>query len=150
MTGLLFIWDEGWFHPNTELVLWHDLAVSFGVDLLIMIPDLKRYNYQDLKFEKYETVEEALKSHADMTYVFLEPPDVIEREGLKGESIADFKHPDNALYIFGASNQSNIGLVDLSRGDKLVYIPTADKGQMWGIEVASIVLYDRVRKAGLI
>lgn len=148
--GLLFIWDDGWFHPNTELVLWHDLAVSYSVDLLIMIPDLRRYDYQDIEFVKYDTLEKALMNHQDFTFVFLEPLEIIKDKGYEGESLADFVHPEDALYIFGNSGRSNIGFYDKNRGDRLVYVPTIGQKQLWSITVASITLYDRAIKQGLI
>ena len=150
MIGLLFIWDEGWWHPNSELTLWHDLAVSYDADLLVMIPDLRRYNYDDITFEKYATVEEALNAHQDLTFVFLEPKEIADANGVPCESLTTFDHPKDALYIFGNSGRSNIGLVDLDRGDKVVYVPTINQQQIWPTQVASIVLYDRAKKAWLI
>ena len=148
--GLLFVWDDGWFHPNAELVLWHDLAVSYGVDLLIMVPDLRIFNYQDITFEKYCTVNEAINAHPELTKVFLEPKSIADENNIPSESLSTFDHPADALYIFGNSGKSNIGLVDLNRGDTVVYIPTLSTTQLWSIECASIVLYDRHKKAGLI
>lgn len=150
MIGLLFIWDEGWFHPNMEITLWHDLAVAYNVDLLIMIPDMKRYNYQDIIFEKYDDINEALNNHPDLTFVFLEPKSIADQHGIPCESLSTFDHPKDALYIFGNSGVSNIGLVNLDRGDKVVYVPTLTDRQIWSIECASIVLYDRCKKAWLI
>ena len=149
--GLLFSWDSGWFNPTTEVTLWHDLAVSFGVDLLVMTPDLKIYNYQDLTFEKFDSIVTALDTlEGRATFVFLEPLDIIEANQLTGESLVDFVHPENALYIFGPSGRSNIGFYNSERGDKLVYIPTVVSKQIWALHAASIVLYDRAKKKGLI
>ena len=149
--GLLFIWDEGWFHPNMEVTLWHDLALAYSVDLLIMIPDLKRYNYQDINFVKYDDVETALDNHSDLTFVFLEPKNIADSANVPSESLSSFDHPKDALYIFGNSGRNNIGLYDQSRGDKVVYVPTIKQDQqIWSIEVASIVLYDRAKKAWVI
>ena len=146
MIGLLFIWDEGWFHPWTELTLWHDLSVAYGVDLLIMIPDLRIYSFNDIKLEKYGSVEEALVVHKDLQFVFLEPKSIADEKGVSSESLTSFTHPLDALYIFGNSGRSNIGLVDPLRGDKVVYIKTPIDSQIWSIQVASMVLRDRASK----
>jgi len=146
--GLLFIWDDGWFHPGAELTLWHDLAIAYGVDLLIMIPDLRIYSYQDIQFEKFGTVEEAINAHDELVKVFLEPKSIADEHGIPSEPLSTFSHPTDALYIFGNSGRSNIGLVDTSRGDKVVYIQTPVDQQLWSIQVASIVLRDRFEKQG--
>jgi len=150
MYGLLFIWDSGWFHPQTELNLWHDLAMSFSADLLVMVPDLKVYDYQDIAFEKFEDVESALAEHSDLTAVFLEPKDIIESNNLTGTSLVDFQHPQDALYLFGNSGRSNIGLYDASQGHQLVYVPTPISRQFWSVQVAAIVSFDRAKKMGLL
>jgi len=147
MKGLIFIWDSGWFHPQAELTLWHDLAISYNIDTLVMIPDLKIFDYQDLTFQKFETLEEALKAlEGKGTFVFLEPKSTIEEHGYKGEDLKDFKHPTDAIYIFGNSGRSNIGSYNPERGDKIVYISTPVTTQIWSIEIAAMVLYDRELK----
>jgi len=98
--GLLFIWDESWFHPYAELTLWHDLAVAYSVDYLIMVPDLRVYNFQDITFEKYGTVEEAINAHPELTKVFLEPKSIADENNIPCESLSTFDHPADALYIF--------------------------------------------------
>jgi hypothetical protein len=148
--GLLFIWDESWFHPYAELTLWHDLAVSYNVELLIMVPDLRIYQFQDIKLEKYSTVEEGINAHPELTKVFLEPKSTADQNNIPCESLSTFDHPSNALYIFGNSGRTNTGLVNLDRGDKVVYVPTLTDKQIWSVECAGIVLYDRCKKAWLI
>jgi len=145
--GLLFIWDEGWFTPYAELTLWHDLAVAFKVDLLIMVPNLKVYNFQDIKFEKYDTVEEALNAHPELVKVFLEPRSIAKKCDVPVVPLELFKHPENALYIFGNSGRSNIGLFRFEKGQLVVSVDTPKPTQIWSIQVASIVLYDRLLKS---
>jgi len=148
--AVAFDWDEGWFAPYSELILWHDLCVAMGVDIVIMIPDLKRFNFDDITLERYSTMQEAIDAHPELTKVFLEPKSIADENNIESESITTFDHPEDAMYIFGNSARSNIGLVDLDRGDKVVYVPTVVDKQIWSIQVVSIVLYDRAKKQWLI
>ncbi|RLJ09963.1 MAG: hypothetical protein DRP15_01715 [Candidatus Aenigmatarchaeota archaeon] len=144
MIALLFIWDSGSLHPWTELNMWKQLAEAFQVDLVIMIPNLKMdLGSGTVTFEAYDTVEEALASHPELKRVFLEPksivPDAID--------LKDYVHEDNVIYIFGNSAKSNVGLI--TEDDTVVSVDTPNPdAQLWAIEVASIVLYDRKLKQG--
>ena len=147
--GLLFIWDRGWFVPQIEYNMWMDLAIAYNVDLVIMIPDLKFSTKNSIGFESYDSIENALSSHPELTKVFLEPKDIADNNNVPSESLTTFDHPKDALYIFGNSAVSNIGFVDVNN-DKVVYVPTINQHQIWSIQVASIVLYDRSKKEWLI
>ncbi|WP_438863632.1 RNA methyltransferase [Neptunicella sp.] len=63
-------------------------------------------------------------------------------EGAK--PLIDFKHPDNAFYLFGPEDGS-LTQQQLSWCDEVVYIPT--KGCMNLAATVNVVLYDRLAKS---
>ena len=65
------------------------------------------------------------------------------------QSLVDFIHPENAIYLFGGS-KSNLNDEDDLGGvvpDALVYIPTVEH-EMYSHAAAYITLYDRYVKRG--
>jgi len=153
--GLLFIWDRGWSHPDYELNMWLDIATAFDVDFVAMVPNLKYGERSEKPYlYQYDSVEGALddikSKYENITFVFLEPKSIADANNVPCESLTTFDHPKDALYIFGNSSRSNIGLVNIDRGDKVVYVPTIVEHQIWSIQVVAVVLYDRAKKAWLI
>ncbi len=61
-------------------------------------------------------------------------------------SLADFKHPENAYYIFGPED-GTISQDVINKADAVVYIPT--QGCMNLAATVHVVLYDRLAKSGL-
>ena len=73
----------------------------------------------------------------------------IDGQYIKGEkSLVDFKHPSDAIYLFGGTF-ANLSKDDLGSRDPdaLIYIPTI-KHEMYGHSAAYITLYDRLVKRG--
>jgi hypothetical protein len=83
----------------------------------------------------------------DRPLVVLAPADGKYVKGT--ESLAGFAHPDDAIYVFGGSqnNLSNEDDLGFRRPAALVYIPTV-KLEMYSVAAAYIVLWDRYVKRG--
>lgn len=65
------------------------------------------------------------------------------------ESLVDFTHPEDAVYLFGASDL-NLSIEDdfgAKEPDHLVYIPTIEH-EMYSFSAGYITLYDRFVKRG--
>lgn len=60
------------------------------------------------------------------------------------ESLANFKHPDNAFYIFGPED-GTVKQKVVNHADSVVYIPT--RGCLNLAATVNIVLYDRLAKS---
>jgi tRNA(Leu) C34 or U34 (ribose-2'-O)-methylase TrmL len=61
--------------------------------------------------------------------------------------LADFDHPENAMYIFGPEDGS-VAQAVIDRADAAVYIPTI--GCLNLAQTVNLVLYDRATKLGLV
>lgn len=61
--------------------------------------------------------------------------------------LADFEHPENAIYIFGPEDGS-ISQAVIDQADAAVYIPTI--GCLNLAQTVNLVLYDRATKLGLV
>ena len=155
VVGVVLMWDRGWSHPDYELTQWTDFATAFNLDFIVFIPDLK-YGARSEKpyLYQYDTLDDALadvkNKYPDITFVFLEPKSIADANNVPCESLTSFDHPESALYILGNSGHSNIGYVDTSRGDKVVYVPTIVDHQIWSVQAMAIAIYDRAKKAWLI
>ena len=129
-------WDFGWNTPIMEIDLWKFPLRDFGVDKFYMCP--------------ISGIRGKVKEKKDINEVFKENPDhsVIFCDERAENSLIEFKHPDNALYVFGKANFSPF--LSLKRNKDLsIRIDTLDnKGLLWGHQAASIILYDRMLKNG--
>jgi len=66
------------------------------------------------------------------------------------ESLVDFVHPENAVYLFG-SNHSHLTHEELPKvPDHIVYIPIAQTGyvELYSWVALAVVMYDRMVKGG--
>lgn len=68
---------------------------------------------------------------------------------IQGEtSLLDFKHPENAIYVFG-SNHVHMRSNDFEGLDyETVYIPSDSQSDMYNFASAGIILFDRLSKNG--
>lgn len=66
------------------------------------------------------------------------------------ESLLDFVHPENAIYLFGGSNANLNDEDDLGgrKPDHLVFIPTASRDELHSHAAGYVTLWDRVSKSG--
>lgn len=65
---------------------------------------------------------------------------VFERAGLETESLKDFRHPEDACYIFGPNYGKPVVV------DGLNVSVDVGKGSLHAVSVMAMVLYDRVTK----
>jgi tRNA(Leu) C34 or U34 (ribose-2'-O)-methylase TrmL len=135
MTILLAgMWELGWNTPIKEIELWEYPLRDFGVDKLLMAPVS---GIESNFVEEFNSIQDILDSYSGMSLVFVD-----ERGDVP---LQEFKHPENALYIFGKASQS--ALPYKNPRDYSVVIPTIEsKGMLWPHQAAALVLYDRMLK----
>ena len=64
------------------------------------------------------------------------------------ESLVDFQHPENAIYLFGWDD-GNVSPVDIDKTvAHKVFVPTADHVEMYSWIAGAITFYDRAVKRG--
>jgi len=128
------MWELGWNTPISEIELWHLMLRDFGVDKFYMTPVS---GIKSSKVIEMTTLEDIIEANKDKTIVYVDERSETE--------LSDFKHPENALYVFGKANYSPF-MADMKEGDMSVKIKTIEnKGLLWPHQAASIVLYDRIK-----
>ena len=130
---LLGLWESGWLEPKVEAFLWRQLVSAYAVDELVLCPQLlaPRTN-----LEQFNSVGDALPQlHGE--HVLLDPNE--------GESLADFVHPQEAVYIFGRAGDDNRRW---AKDATFVRIVTPAPVDFFALHAAAIVLYDRETKRG--
>jgi hypothetical protein len=136
--------ETGWFDyelgPVTEKNIWEQLCNAFGVNRLILVP-----TFEKTTLEQYDTVREAL-TKVEGVKVFLEIEKRAREIGREPIYLKDFKHPKNAVYIFGNSQTDNSRYV--KKDDVLVSVETPNPQDPFGFNIACAVLYDRKVKDG--
>jgi len=121
-------WEKDWLAPKVELFMWRQLKAAYHVERLVMVPRLlgKRTSV-----DEFETMDEALADCAG-SFVLLEPTG--------DTTLAEFSHPEDAVYIFGKAGTNNLkfsGVADTVR------IVTPSSVDMFAINAAAIVLAHR-------
>jgi len=125
-------WELGWSAPITEAVMWEMVMREFGVTQLHMTPVTgisKRW------IKEYSTFKDLLDS-TDLIPVFLDENGATE--------LAEFEHPNNALYVFGKGTYSPFS--SLAKEHISVRIDSVKPGMLWPHQALAIVLYDRSQK----
>lgn len=131
------LWELGWNTPLKELELWEYIAKDFGVEEFYMTPVTGIYS--NAVTEKH-SMQEILDENKDMTKVYVDENGEVD--------LVDFKHPENALYVFGKAGSSPVATY-ASAGDLTVRIRTVNnKGLLWPHQAATLILYDRMLKEG--
>ena len=130
---LLGLWESGWLEPKVEAFMWRQLASAFAVDELALCPE-KLAPRTSLR--QFNSVGDALRELKG-TRVFLDPNE--------GESLADFVHPQEAVYIFGRAGDDNRRW---AKDATFVRIVTPAPVDFFALHAAAIVLYDRETKRG--
>jgi tRNA(Leu) C34 or U34 (ribose-2'-O)-methylase TrmL len=130
------LWELGWSAPLTEADTWRFMLRDFDVDHWYMAPVS---GIADPAVEEYPSMEAVLDEwRGKYTVVFVDESAPVE--------LAEFHHPENALYVFGKANGSPYD-VNRCEVDLAVRISTPErKGLLWPHQAAAIVLYDRWRK----
>ena len=116
MTKLVAYKEKTWLNPNAERQMWGHLARSYGLDWVLISDD-----------SEVPTDQSSLI--------------IIDEDG--DESLEDFEHPLDAIYLIGKTHQK---LTELFKNITSVRIDTPNKVCLFGISAASILLEDRRRK----
>lgn len=85
---------------------------------------------------EYKSFEDLILDKQHLTPVYVDERGEVE--------LSDFRHPENALYIFGKANYAPWHRKQT--GDASVRIDTACDGMLWPDQCLALVLYDRGHK----
>lgn len=147
VAGCWDIWQDA---EQEYLVHWRFMTKHFGVDTIYMTPvtgvadRLKSVlDYTEGKFVELPTLEDVIKANPELT------PVIVDENG--ATELSEFKHPKDALYIFGKVSYSPL---EALKGPKLsIRIPSwaahqnASLGLLHPHQAAAIVLYDKMTKS---
>jgi len=156
MIGVIIFWESNeqnrYSGDKWSSLLWHDTIKPLGAKLLIMIDPnnlQKHFIDEDMIFETYNSLYDALLAHKKKEFVFLEAergiPTNIEFNYLK-----NFKHPKgDTLYIVGPdTNGINFKEINEFINNNVVAIQTEKNYAIWSFIAIAIALYDRRLKNG--
>lgn len=130
--------NRGWMQDQ-----WSWVFSNFGIK---EIWELHGGSADSKIYQKVTLCDSAVDLPSKRPLVVLAP---IDGRYIKGEkSLVDFKHPFNAIYLFGGTH-ANLSEDDLGgrKPDALIYIPTI-KHEMYSHSAGYITLYDRLVKRG--
>ena len=126
--------EHGFKEFDGDWTQWKNLGRAYGVkdQDMHLVPDL----------------DEILSQFDDIKKVFLEPPYNQRMIDQKFIDLEDYKHPDDCVYIFGNATRDNIRFI--TEEDDIVYIRMLNMSSrlVFGVCMASILLYDRMKKHG--
>lgn len=128
-------WEFGWSAPKTEFDLWWGVMCSYGIPLLHMTPCsgfqhkmlMEHNGWDEMMFRTWTDVE--------LTPVFVHEEADTE--------LADFEHPENALYVFGRANFHAFSVY--GQDHKAVRIDCPKLGMLWPHQALAIVMDHRLR-----
>jgi hypothetical protein len=125
-------WELGWSAPKTEMDLWWSVMRTYEIPFLHMTPVTGLRHKMLMEHDSFEDMVAA----TDLTPVFVD-------ENAECE-LADFEHPENALYLFGKATYSPFS--NLSDGKQALHIKAPKPGMLWPHQCLAIVMNDRVRR----
>lgn len=145
MLAIAGIYDTGWLAKEVERAIWTETAKAYAVDEVLMAADAPSQKDEFPKIlREINKIEDVLTEYADLQKVFVVSPKNSKRYKLSAVNLRDFKHPENAFYIFGNNCYSFAHLVQ--PGDLVINIEMAEYYPPWAIVICGIVLYDRLIK----
>lgn len=130
-------WEFGWSTPIMEYDLWEFTLRSFGVELIdgyYMTP----VSGIDKAMVERVDIPTVISENTSHTPVYLEENGTID--------LADFVHPENALYITGKAGYSP-WVAAGSSGISVKIETLIPGGMLWPHQCIGIVLYDRYKKS---
>jgi len=137
MVRIVAMWEHGWNVPIIEINQWEMLLRSFKINKLFMCPVSGLLPYRNVGLEEHNDLYDVIKISKKFDIVFVD-----ERGDMR---LSEFKHPKNALYVFGKGSSDIYNMK--KRSHKSVRIETPSKKPlMFGSEACAIVLYDRFMK----
>jgi len=108
--------ESGWLDRITDKAQWDNLARSFEVEQLQLVPEFTDIVYP----EGYE---------------------IVVMDESANTALQDFIHPENAIYVFGRSTLN--GIQNMVVHDHQVKVITPQQKGCFGVSIAGAVLYAR-------
>ena len=142
MITVIGAWEENWMDAErTERRLWKQTLQSYQVDNWFMTPPQYGEFTSPLQ---YKTVQEALDASTGKR-IFLTPEATVNEYGLTTISLADYVHPEDAVYIFCNAISNNHSVI--RDEDDVVTIFTPQKTDWFAPVAMGATLYDRFTKS---
>ena len=135
--GMLFYIGDPTETVFCDHFVWRDLIFAFELDYYIILDYTANHDYRNYSDHYKES--HVVKSIKEAK--ILKPKHKTVWIKQHGQDIKTFKHPkNNVLYIIGKDSVAPLSI----KADKEVgiYYPNEDK-ELWAIQAASIILYDR-------
>lgn len=134
MIAVAGCWELGWSSPIKEYDLWRFLIDEYKIDAWFMCP----VTGIQKKVSELSTMADIFNANEGMEIVHMDE---------KGEeSLVEFEHPEDALYVFGKASYSPMRSIG---GGRSVQIPTpTNGGRLWPHQALAILLHDRMVKNG--
>jgi len=131
MIGIIFYMEDNNESIFSDPLVWRRLINAFNVDSYCIIDKTKAKTWKGWEdgnrpSKVVDNIDDALERYKSARPVHITKNGHI--------NLVDFQHPKNAVYIFGADS----GETDPKDGVR-INVPV----QLWAIQAASIVLYDR-------
>lgn len=139
MITVIGMWEPGYTDEQSyfENTVWNQTISCFAVDRYIMVCGEETGLKAVSKPEQYDTMDEALSTTKGKR-IFLTFP-------IKGaKDMKTFKHPKNAVYIFGKPSDNLLKYV--RKQDIKLHIFTPNNVDMLACSCVAAVLYDRMVK----
>ena len=129
------IWEQGWNTPILEADIWEMAVREFGVEKFYMTPVSGILH--PIVIER-PSIPDILKENETHTAVFVDE---------KAETdLTEFKHPENALYVFGRVDHSGVLLYKRESDLSVKFSTPSDTGLLWPHQALVILMYDRFLK----
>lgn len=154
MIGVLFYFEDTnknvYSGADFGFHLWRETVKSIGCNYFGMI-DITRNNAgaefanndEEIAYERFTSLEDAIAAHPNVTFVGLETQDVLQSMQQPIVYLKDYVHPaDNVIYVVGPDS---IGINTHIPGMTWVTIP-ALRNTLWSFAAACYTLYDRLIK----
>lgn len=140
-------WELSWNTPIKEAELWNLVLRDFAIKDWYMWPisGIKHNEQQSVHLHERDSFEQILNENKNTTHVYFEPYNPTSPHNYI--DLREFKHPKNALYIFGSVGYNPIPGHKREGKDISVVIPTIEnKGVPWPHQCLAICLYDKLVK----
>lgn len=117
MIKLIAFREDSWFTPMVEEQMFNHLAHAYGGEAQ-MIRD-----WSEAVVPENHTI-------------------IVAEEAGSLES-KDYKHPADAVYVFGRTHMATATLINYCNPKVIIRIDTPQAVELWGIQVAAMILRDR-------
>jgi len=141
MITVIGAWEPNWMDAErTERRLWKQTLQSYQVDEWRMWPPQGGVFTSPLQFDNLTSSLEGTTG----TRIFVTPEKTTQDFNLTTIDLTEYEHPEDAVYIFGSTDQNNRDII--RDGDDVVTIFTPQMTDWFAPVALSAVLYDRFSK----